>query len=171
MSPEAARAALSSAWGPLVKRCGVRGGAVDVVMAEPAGSRGWRSFATVGLVATAVGAELVTYGRPEAEWPGDVLRQLAEYALAEPLGAYDAVALDGPAGGDGTLTGVVLLPPYFEHSAVEPFAAAGCGLWWAAPLTTAEFELAILAGGRAIEDVLFEADLRPDPDPARPSVL
>lgn len=172
MSAAAARARLSARWGGLTWAGGPNSEGVEVVSAPPTPQRPWWSYATLGLSDGLVGLELVTYAEEAEPWPAKLLLDLAGYATGAALEPYLAVELDGPLGWDESLLdSVLLLPPYFEAEELGRPDGDGTAFAWAAPVTRAEAELAILAGGRALEDLLFEANLRPVPDPGRASLV
>jgi len=161
------RRRLEPVWGPLQ----VAASEPWVILAgEPTDQRGWCSYSTAGLSeVAAVGVELVAYGPPDEPWPVELLAEVAGFGAAFGLQAYQALSLGrGLPCEDSPLTGVLLLPPYFEPAAVTTGAPA---LWWVVPCTTSEVEWAVLAGGRALEAAMFEADLGPVPSPHRLPVV
>ncbi|MBI2298491.1 MAG: suppressor of fused domain protein [Armatimonadetes bacterium] len=172
MSAAAARVRLSARWGELAWAGGPDGSGVEVVCAPPTPHRAWWSYATVGLSDGLLRLELVTYAEAQETWPAKLLLDLAGCAAAAALEPYLAIQLDEPLGWEASrLDSVVLLPPYFEAEELGRPDEDGTVFAWVAPVTRAEAELAILAGGRALEDLLFEANLRPVPDPGRASLV
>lgn len=175
-------ARLAAAWGPLEPIAPPPVPSLDILRAAPRGSRGWYSLATAGLSERPLAVpdelrgrvparcELVTYSLDDASWPVALLAELAAVEGPLELLPYQPIALAQPLDGAPALRGVLLCPPYFES---EELAAldTDAALIWAVPVTIDELELAVLAGGRALEALFFQADLRPAPDPHRPSVL
>lgn len=162
------RQRLEPLWGPLQVAATEP---AAILAGQPTAQRGWCSYCTAGLSETEplAGVELVAYGLADELWPVDLLRELAGFAQGFGLQAYQALSLGrGLMCEDSTLTGGLLLPPYFEPAATAEGAPA---LWWVVPCTTAELEWAVLAGGRALEAALFEAELGPVPEPYRRSVV
>jgi hypothetical protein len=154
--------------------------APGVLAAPPHGERGWWSYCTSSLSAHALDLppdlagqvparlELVTYALDDEPWAPALLTELA--AAPGALLPYQPLRLTAPLDHGSTLVGVLLLPPYFEPEHLAQLDAE-TGLLWAVPITAAELELAVLAGGRAVEQALIEADLRPYPDVWRASVV
>lgn len=164
---------IEQAWGRL-ERVATLSCGPDVLRAEPRDRRGWYSWTTVGLGDACDGLELLTYSVDDEEWPVALLEAVAATALASDLvRPHQALDLGGPLDGeDSSLTSALLLPPYMEPdwlwtSGDQP----GGWLLWVLPVTAAERDYAVLAGGRALEALLFDSSLRPAPDLQRASLV
>lgn len=169
--------ALLAAWGPLAPA------GEGVMKAAPTAARGWATFVTDGLRerelpipaeldgTVPARVELVTYALPGEDWPAAMLARLTGLAETGQLLPYAAIDLGGPVDEASALTAVLLLPPYFETDEVAALGGGEASLLWAVPITVRELELAVLAGGRALEQVLIAADLAPAPLLDRDSLI